>query len=202
MRLVKNRMLMSILALVGASLLLVGATLAWFTVSQTVNNNDIDLAVINVDATVTLEKYDNDSWGTVDSLFIQNSVPGDSYQYRLVIYNSGNIGLKSDVILSDFVSGLSNPLGYQNELSLLNAYQIAATNSQNAYEISTTTITAAIADEDNTSSPNLLIANDFSLAIGATGYVYFTLSLPSDITNEYRNLALAIQQIRITLASE
>lgn len=195
-------MLMSILALVGASLLLVGATLAWFTVSQTVNNDDINLALINVDATVALEIYENEEWVSADSIYIQNSVPGDSFQYRLVIYNSGNIGLKSDILLTNFVTGLSNPLGYQNELSLLDAYQISATNSQNAYEITTNTLSSAIADIQNTYSPNLLLADDFSLAIGATGYVYFTLSLPGTVTNEYRNLALAIQEIRITLATE
>lgn len=198
----KNRMLMSILALVGASLLLVGATLAWFTVSQTVNNDDINLALINVDATVALEIYENDAWVSTDSLYIQNSVPGDSFQYRLVIYNSGNIGLKSNILLTNLVSGLSNPLGYQNELSLLDAYQISSTNSQNAFEITTQTLSSAIAEIQNSYPPHLLIAKDFSLTVGSTGYVYFTLSLPSTVTNEYRNLALAIQEIRITLATE
>lgn len=195
-------MLMSILALVGASLLLVGATLAWFTVSQTVNNDDINLALINVDATVALEIYENDAWVSTDSLYIQNSVPGDSFQYRLVIYNSGNIGLKSNILLTNLVSGLSNPLGYQNELSLLDAYQISSTNSQNAFEITTQTLSSAIAEIQNSYPPHLLIAKDFSLTVGSTGYVYFTLSLPSTVTNEYRNLALAIQEIRITLATE
>lgn len=198
----KNRMLMSILALVGASLLLVGATLAWFTVSQTVNNDDINLALINVDATVALEIYENDAWVSTDSLYIQNSVPGDSFQYRLVIYNSGNIGLKSNILLTNLVSGLSNPLGYQNELSLLDAYQISSTNSQNAFEITTQTLSSAIAEIQNSYPPHLLIAKDFSLTVGSTGYVYFTLSLPSTVTNEYRNLALTIQEIRITLATE
>jgi len=200
---VKNRMLMSILALVGASLLLVGATLAWFTISQTVNNSGIDLALINVDAEVTLELNVNNVWTEVDQLFIQNSVPGDSYDYRLVIYNSGNVSLSSDIILSSLVSGRSNPFGYPNELTLLNVYQISSSNSENDYEIATQTISSAILESQNTYSPNLLIANDFSLGIGSTGYVYFTLSLPGEsMTNEYRNLALAIEQIRITLASE
>ncbi len=198
----KNRMLMSILALVGASLLLVGATLAWLTVSKTVSGSDIDLSLIEVDATVALEIYENDAWVSTDSLYIQNSVPGDSFQYRLVIYNSGNIGLKSNILLTNLVSGLSNPLGYQNELSLLDAYQISSTNSQNAFEITTQTLSSAIAEIQNSYPPHLLIAKDFSLTVGSTGYVYFTLSLPSTVTNEYRNLALAIQEIRITLATE
>lgn len=191
----KNRMLLSILALVGASLLLVGATLAWFTISQTVSNNDIDLAVINVDATVTLEQYVNSKWVPTTQINIQNSVPGNTYQYRLVITNIGNVGLKSNVILASLYSEVSTP-------SLLDAYQIAATNSKNAYEITTKTLSAAIADSINTSSPNLLIAKDFSLAIGGFGYVYFTLTLPSSVTNQYQNIALEIRQIRITLATE
>ncbi|PKL00583.1 MAG: hypothetical protein CVV56_05545 [Tenericutes bacterium HGW-Tenericutes-1] len=199
----KNRMLMSILALVGASLLLVGATLAWFTVSTTVNNDNIDLALINVDATVALEMYVIDTWVTTDSINISASEPGDSYQYRLVIYNSGNVGLTTDIILSDFVDGLTNPLGYQNELSLLNALTISATNSVNTtYEITTMTLSSAIGQSSNFYTPNLMLADNVSLAIGETGYVYFTLSLPGTVGNDYRNLTLGIQQIRITLASE
>lgn len=198
----KNRMLMSILALVGASLLLVGATLAWLTVSKTVSGSDIDLSLIEVDATVSLEIYENDTWVSADSLYIQSSVPGDIFQYRLVILNSGNVNFKSNILLTNLVSGLSNPLGYQNELSLLDAYQISSTNSQNAFEITTQTLSSAIAEIQNSYPPHLLIAKDFSLTVGSTGYVYFTLSLPSTVTNEYRNLALAIQEIRITLATE
>ncbi len=199
----KNRMLMSILALVGASLLLVGATLAWFTVSQTVNNDNIDLALINVDAVVTLETMIGETWTSVDSINIAASEPGDSFQYRLTIYNSGNIGLKTDIILSNFIDGLTNPLGYDNPLSLLSVVTIAASNSINeTYGISTMTLSSAISQPANVYSPNLMLADNISLAIGETGYVYFTLSLPGTVGNDYRNLSLGIQQIRITLVSE
>ena len=193
----KNRMLMSILALVGASLLLVGATLAWFAVSTTVNNSDIDLALVNVHAEVTLESYVNGTWEQTDSIIITASEPGDSYVYRLKIENKGNIGLNTDIFMKGF-----NPL-VTNGLSLLNVITISSYNNVNTtYEISTMTLSSAIAHENNTYSPNLLLASDVSLAIAGIGYIYFTLSLPGSVSNEYQNLSFEIQQIVITLASE
>ncbi len=208
----KNRMIMSILALVSAALLLVFATYAWFTVSTDVFGGPTTVNILNLDVTATLQYSEtgllipSDSYTfTADSIDFDNAIPGETYYFRLKIENTGNISVTSRVILFGFMDGLAvqPPFGYDNPNSLLSVILFESTNTDNLYNLSSATLLSRISGSPDFSTASLVIANDITLEVDEIQYVYFSFTFPGNtVGNDYRNLRLLISQIQVTMAQD
>ncbi len=200
----KNRMLMSILALVSASLLLVAATFAWFTVSTSVNQDDINLDLVNVDASVELySSTDGINYTTPEtSILIENGVPGDTYYYRLVITNTGSIDVDVNVALVGFTNSVSNPLGYLSSETLVDAVSITASNSVDSQTISDVVLSTLLGTSENTESLGFNLAQALYIPISGSITVTFQFDISDAIGNDYRNLSLLINRIQVALVTE
>ena len=203
----KNRMLMSILALVSAALLLVFATFAWFTVSTTVSNDETTINVLDVDASVVLQVCETActeeiNWTTATSIFFENAVPGDEYHYRLILTNIGEIAISTRVTLMGFIDGIANPLGYASSQSLLTGIYLSANNTDNTEVVASSLLSTLLIGIGDLPTARIVLANAITLAVDESQIVYFNLIVSSTIGNDYRNLALSISQIQAQLAQE
>jgi len=207
---VKNRMIMSILALVSAALLLVFATFAWFVTSNNANLGGTTLNVIDVDVTLSLQSSESgsisptDTYTTsIDSIDFENAIPGEVFYYRLKIENTGNIAITTRVLLYGFVDGLavSPPIGYNNPNSLLSVLLFESSNTDNLYNLSSATLLSRISGSPDFTTASIVIANDITLEVDEIQYVYFSFTFPGNtVGNDYRNLKLLISQIQVSLA--
>ncbi len=198
----KNRMLMSILALVSAALLLVFATFAWLTVSQEVNLGPTTINVLDIDASAILEySTDGIDYLPVDQILIQNAVPGDIFYYRLIVKNTGGIDVSTNIFLSSFIDGVVNPLGYLSSNSLLDGVLLTASNTDNSFVVNSSLLRNILIGSDQ-STARIMIASNVTLIVDEEQTIYFTVSISNAIGNDFRNLALSIAQIQVQLAQE
>jgi len=202
----KSKMILSLVALIGASLVFVVATFAWLTVT---NENSLANLIhhFNDAETVSILEYSTDgvTYSPISSISIDNAVPGDVLYYRVAIENVGNVDLLTSVFLWGFTDSPADPLGdttnYTNGQTLRDVLLIDSTNSATAETIVSTSMTTLI----GTLPPGVDfdqalfgVAHNIPIAASETEYVYFTITVDPDAGNDYQNLNLDISQIQVS----
>ena len=202
----KSKMILSLVALIGASLVFVVATFAWLTVTNVNGLGDILLNQTDMGTETILEvSTDGITYSPASSISIDNAVPGDVTYYRLSIENIGEVGVLTSVYLWGFIDSVADPLGdstnFNNGQTLRDVLLVDSSNSATSETIVSTTMTSLI----GTLPPGVDydqalfgIANDIPIAVSGTQYVYFTLTVDPDAGNDFQNLSLAISQIQVS----
>ena len=202
----KSKMILSLVALIGASLVFVVATFAWLTVTNVNGLGDILLNQTDMGTETILEvSTDGITYSPASSISIDNAVPGDVTYYRLSIENIGEVGVLTSVYLWGFIDSVADPLGdstnFNNGQTLRDVLLVDSSNSATSETIVSTTMTSLI----GTLPPGVDydqalfgIAHDIPIAVSGTQYVYFTLTVDPDAGNDFQNLSLAISQIQVS----
>jgi len=204
---IKKKMTMSLVAMIGASLLFVVATFAWLTVSEFVDSGIQIVNVTNAETTTTLQVSTDEGQNYVNasSIVFENAVPGNVYYYRLLIENTGDVDLRTSVYFYGFsdsvASLLGDPTNYNNGQTLRDILIIDSYNIGNEDTVVATTITDGIGTLPvgvGYDQGLMSIADLIPIAASATGAVYFTITVSEDAGNDFTNLKLTINTIRIS----
>ncbi|HOW38751.1 MAG TPA: hypothetical protein P5154_01495 [Candidatus Izemoplasmatales bacterium] len=210
---IKKKMTMSLVALIGASLMFIVATFAWLTVSEYVNSGITVVNVSNADTTATLQMAEvaEGPYTTVTSLIIPSSVPGDVFYYRLAIENTGEVALLTSVYFRGFTDAVGraggDPTNFNNgqtlrDILIVDSYY--TNDSVNVPAVTGQTFNALIGSLPmgiGYDQAVFGIAANIPLAAAETEYVYFSLTVSDEAGTDYENLRLAISQIQISSVS-
>ncbi|HOO43962.1 MAG TPA: hypothetical protein PKU69_02715, partial [Bacillota bacterium] len=91
---IKKRLSLSLIALIGSVLLFVVASFAWFAISDIVNFGDNPVQVIDIDVDADLYVSDNGvDYIIASSIELTNSIPGDVKYYKVVITNNNEFAI-------------------------------------------------------------------------------------------------------------
>jgi hypothetical protein len=204
---IKKKMTLSLVAMIGASLLFVVATFAWLTVSEFVDSGIVIVDVTNAETATTLQMSTDggQNYVTTSSIVFENAVPGEVYYYRLMIENTGEVPLSTSVFLQGFTDSvasiLGDPTNYNNGQTLRDILILDSYNTGNTDTVVATTITTGIGtlpvgvDYDQ---GIMSLADDIPIAVSATETVYFTITVSEDAGNDFTNLQLTVNMIQIS----
>lgn len=203
----KSKMILSLVALIGASLVFVVATFAWLAVSQYIDVGGNIVDVYNAETTATLQVSADGglNYSDTNSLTVSASVPGNVYYFRLVIQNTGSVALSTSVYVRGFTDSVADALGdptnYNNGQTLRDILIIDANNTGNSYAVTATTMTDLIGSLPvgvGYDQAVFTLASAVPIAASATQYVYFTITVDPDAGNDFQNLNLDISQIQVS----
>ncbi len=196
---IKKRLSLSLIALVGSVLLFIVTSFAWLTVSEIVSIGGINNSLRDGD--VDFEIYvstDGVSYSLTTEIDFQNKMPGDITYYRVDITNNNQDTISSHVSLYGFNDELTDPLGDDTFLlagnSLVDVTYVDANNTVNAYTISNQVLDSLLSST-NKASASVILVESMSIASSATESVYFSLTFSGAAGNDYQNLALTIDNI-------
>ena len=183
----KKLLLFSTLTFFVSTMMLIGATLAWFTNTQPIVNNIMTVGNLNVDATLYLAQEDVETpWLEVTKIDVSNMKPSDVLSYKLTLTNSGSLDGILHVGLQGFLDG-------SEEYPLMGVMDFYFENPFDELLILNDTLST------------LVVGNQFSLVSGiempslATYDLYFTFTFQASAGNEYQNGSLQIQTVFISL---
>jgi hypothetical protein len=206
----RNKMSLSILAFAGSIILFIGATFAWYTLTQNIFVDPITQTVVNLDASAGLElSPDGVEYDTTSSVITQNRVPGDTVYYRIEIENTGTVDLSLRIRFEGFLITANNPLkdisNFLNNVNLTEVIIMSASNNMNSDSIQEQylsyligTLPPGIELEDAT----ITLFSNILVPVGESVIVLFDLTIDSSAGNQYQNLQLSIDKIVIEAVSE
>ena len=208
----KNKMTMSIVAFTASIFLFVVATFAWLTLSNLVDANITEIDFNNVEATAILE-LSEDAWQTsspTSAISFANSVPGDTFYYRLIIENTGAVDIFSAVLFKGFTNDAASALGDQtnfaNGQTLIDILEIGVSINTFDSETITYTLLSDLIGElmpgDTYATVMCTLASNLSIPVGDSDTVYITIRIAESAGNDYQNLKLLIDSIQIQSVSE
>jgi hypothetical protein len=198
---IKNKMTLALVALIGSTLLFIVATFAWLTVSNIVNIGDTEIELEDIEATVTLNVSTDGGtiYNPTTAVTFANAVPGDVFYYSLVIENTGAVIINSRVLFQGFITSFAIGTGTP-EKSLIDVLILDVHNTANGDIIDNQTMTSQIGElPGGLTYPNasLTLASNLDIAIGATETVFFTITVATTAGNDYGNLKLTVDAIQI-----
>ncbi len=203
MSMLRNKMTLSILALTSAVFLFAAATFAWLTVSDIVNIGQTEVEIEDIDATAVLQvSIDGspDSYVDATTISIENAVPGDVYYYRIVITNTGALALNTRVLFYGFTSSVASIFGddanFEAGRTLCTVLLYSMTNTANSETFTNQTFASLIGGTPYETG-NFIGADNIDIAFEAVETVYFTITVPGTVGNDYSNLRLTIDSIHI-----
>jgi len=186
----KIKMHLSLLSLVGAVLLFIFTSLAWFSVSDVINigifqgklsNKEIEYVIYESDDGVTYEEITNISFDI--------AVPGDVNYYRIILTNPEASDYQVFLVLSGVRTVLKDGSPYTGSLSMLDVLQL------------TTTIDSTVIVDDVFSNlyenQSVTLTTTFSIESGLSETIDFTFTFLGSAGNEYQNLGVEIDDVLI-----
>lgn len=194
---IKKRMALSLVALVGSVFLFVIASFAWFAISNDVDVSGNIFNVTDIDVAATLYVSDDDiTYVEATSIDFQNQVPGDIKYYKIVVTNNNDYSINSQVSLYGFTDSATDESGdttnYTEGRSLADVILLNSSNNINTETIvDQTLMTTMINDSTVITHDNVTIS-----ALG-TAEFYFSFTMSTDAGNNYQNLGIDIASIRI-----
>ncbi|MFH0992747.1 MAG: hypothetical protein V1761_00190 [bacterium] len=195
-------MTLSILALTSAVFLFAVATFAWLTVSDIVDIGQTEVQIEDIDATAVLQVSTDGGLNYVDTttISIENAVPGDVYYYRIVITNTGALALNTRVLFYGFTSSVASIFGddtnFEAGRTLCTVLLYSMTNTANEETISGQTLASLIGGTPYETG-NFIGADNIDIAYATSETVYFTITVPGTVGNDYSNLRLTLDSIHI-----
>jgi len=186
---IKKRLSLSLVALIGSVFLFVIASFAWFAVSDIVNidGSIIDIQDIDVSA-VLYESYDDVTYNVVSSIDFQTQVPGDIKYYKLLITNDNDFTISTQVSLfgvTDIYTDINgDTANYTAGRSLAEVLLLNASNNIDSVTIVNQSLTTLIA------STKVITHESVSIPASGTAELYFSFTVSEDAGNDYQNLRL------------
>ena len=186
---IKKRLSLSLVALIGSVFLFVIASFAWFAVSDIVNidGSIIDIQDIDVSA-VLYESYDDVTYNVVSSIDFQTQVPGDIKYYKLLITNDNDFTSSTQVSLfgvTDIYTDINgDTANYTAGRSLAEVLLLNASNNIDSVTIVNQSLTTLIA------STKVITHESVSIPASGTAELYFSFTVSEDAGNDYQNLRL------------
>ncbi len=195
---IKKRMTLSLIALIGSAFLFVFASFAWLAVSQIINVGSFQFGVQDVEVSTVLEVSDDGiTYVPVEKILFTNSVPGTTKYYRLTLENVGEMPVDSKVLLEGFSDGVSDPGStYDNTKTLQDMILVSCSNNVNSETIDEVTITSLKSTLDS-----FYLVSSIHLEPTDVGVIDFTFTISSAAGNDYQNLSLEIDRLMIQSVS-
>lgn len=193
---IKKRLSLSLVALIGSVFLFVIASFAWFAVSDIVDIPDNIVEINDIDITAILYESDDDIlYSEVTSISFANQVPGSIKYFKLEITNNNNFAIATQVSLFGITDTYTDINGdtsnYNAGRSLTEVLLLNTSNNIDSVTIVDQTLSS------------LLVASKVithgSVAVQALGVaeLYFSITLPGDVGNDYQNLKLDFTNLYI-----
>ncbi len=192
---IKKRLTLSLVALVGSVFLFIVAAFAWFAVTEVVDlmPNIVRIKDIDVDATLYVSS-DNINFSETNSINIDTAVPGDSWYYKLVVTNNNTFSVSTHVTLQglneSFRDGTADTSNFLAGKSLLDITFLDASNSVNAEVIIDQSLDSLAAGGDSITTHSSVDIEPMT-----TVELYFSLTISSAAGNDYQNLSLSIDNL-------
>lgn len=194
---IKKRMTLSLVALVGSVFLFVIASFAWFTISDIVNlqNNIFKTEDIDVSALLYVSA-DDITYIEATSIDFQNKVPGDIIYYKVILTNNNDfeVGCQASLYgFTDFATDdLTDTSNYSFGRTIMDYVLLNSSNN-----INSDTLVDQILSTVLISSQKVITHEDISISALGTAELYFSFTLSAAAGNDYQNLGFDITSIYI-----
>ena len=200
-----KRMKLSLFALIAAGLMFVVATFAWLAVSGAIDFGENPITIVDIDAITDFDiSFDGNSYSPATGISLFNQVPGETMFYRISLANTGDIDILARISLQFFLTSpanaLSNTANYAAGRSLVDVYIVNASNSADAQTIVSQSMATLIGELPvgfTYADATMLLFDGLSIPIGQEIFIYFSVTLPEDVNNDYQNLAMSVGDILI-----
>lgn len=199
---IKKRLTLSLVALVGSVFLFIVASFAWFAISDIVSLSPNTIQVQDIDVEATLYVSSNNiDFVEATSIDISLAMPGYIRYYKLVVSNNNNYAVSTQVKLYGFTDGYSDGAAdtsnYTAGRSLMEVLYLDASNNINAETII------------NQAFDNLADGTDFitthavvDIPSSSSAELYFTITVSESAGNDYQNLSLDIDNLFVMSATD
>lgn len=184
----KNKLHLSLISLVGAILLFVFTSLAWFSVSEFINIDFFSAQVSSKDIDFELyESVDGVTYTQITELSFNIAVPGDTKYYRLILTNPDDVDFSVLVVLDGVQKVMSNGAVYSGPAQVFEVISVE------------TTIDSVVVVDDTIdellNGQSIQLTDTFTLASGTSKNIDFTFSLLGTAGNEFQGLGLEIEDV-------
>ncbi len=186
---IKKRLSLSLVALIGSVFLFVIASFAWFAVSNIVNIGETIIETQDIDVVAVLyESYDDLTYDEVSSIDLQTQVPGDIKYYKLLITNNNDFAIATQVSLyglTDTYTAIGGDTSnYTAGRSLAEVLLLNASNNIDSVTIVNQSLTSLMI------STKVITHESVSIPASGTAELYFSFTVSDDAGNDYQNLRL------------
>ncbi|MBI9009142.1 MAG: hypothetical protein JEZ05_03850 [Tenericutes bacterium] len=193
---IKKRLSLSLVALIGSVFLFVIASFAWFTLS---NINDLgDFLVNQQDISVEAVLWESDddiTYTESTGISFENQVPGDVKYFKLVITNNNDFEVYTQVSLygmsETYTSINGDTSNYASGRLLADVILLNTSNNIDSVTIVDQTLSSLVG------STKLITHDSVAIASLGTAELYFSFTIPETIGNDYQNLRLDFTNLYI-----
>lgn len=201
---IKKRFTLSLIALIGSALLLVVASFAWFAISNITNVDTSTIDVRDLDVTAVLYESDDDVIYTEvvsGGISFENQVPGDVKYFRVNLTNNKDFAISTQMFLNGFTDTYTdiggNTENYTAGRTLMDVMLLSSSNNINSDTITNQTLTSLLLG-----SVKIVTHQSVSIPASGTAELYFSITFPSTVGNDYQNLKLTIDNVYVQAAEE
>jgi hypothetical protein len=193
---IKKRLSLSLVALIGSVFLFVIASFAWFNVSELVNIGGDIVDVQDIDVSAILYESDDDVIYTVaTSIDFENQVPGDTKYYKLEITNNNSFDIYTQASLYGFTETYTDIGGdtsnYTEGRHLSDVLLISASNNKNGEVIEDHIVSSLIFSDFLITHENVIVTTTEPTEL------YISFTMPVDTGNNYQNLQLSFSNMYV-----
>lgn len=194
---IKKRLSLSLIAMIGSVFLFVIASFAWFTLSDIVNVTPNIIQSQDVDVTgILYESDDNITYTEVSDITFENGVPGDVKYYKIVVTNNNSFAISTQISMVGITNTYTDIAGDTSNFnagrSLLDVVLLSASNTADAETIASQTLTSLLIG-----GVKIISHDNVPIPSGSTVEFYFSLMMDINAGNDYENLQLDISNIYI-----
>lgn len=191
----KQRLTLSLVAMIGSVLLFVVASFAWFAVSDIVDVGSNTLQIINIDVSAILYESDNGvDYTSTNNIEMTNTVPGDIKYYKVVVTNNNDFDVYTQVSLHGFTDTYTDASGdtsnYAGGQTLLDVIILNASNNIDSATITDTALTSLLQ-----ASSFVVTHENVLVSAGGSAEFYFSFTISGAAGNDYQNLRLDIDNL-------
>ncbi len=194
---IKKRMTLSIVTLIGSVFLFVIASFAWFAVSNQTNSNGIVLENEDIDVSAVFYDSDDDiSYSVATEIDFNNATPGDVKYYKLVVTNNNAFSINTQVFLYGYTNSYANEGGdVSNNAAGRKLATVTLLNASNNID----SVTIEDRNVHQELSDSKLITHDYvTIPANSTGEFYFSFTIPVTVGNDYGNLKFSFTNIYVS----
>ena len=195
---IKKRLSLSLVALMGSLFLFVAASFAWFAVSNLV---DVGPNIVDVqDINVTAELYVSDNgvdYVVATSIDFQNVVPGDIKYYKIIVTNENAFEVSTQVSLRGFTDTYTDISSDTSNFTAGNTLKdVILLNSSNS--VNSDTIDDQILTSIYFASSVVITHENVTVPALGSAELYFSFTISETLAgNDYQNLRLDIAHIYV-----
>jgi len=194
---IKKRLSLSLIALIGSVLLFIVASFAWFAVSEIVNIGNGTVQIINID--VNAELYVSDDgveYVSASNIELTNSLPGDIKYYKVIVTNNNDFSIHTRLTLhglTDYYTDIGGDTSnYYAGRSLMEVTLLNASNS-----IDSVTLVDQPMDTLVIASSFIITHEDVLVPASGTAECYFSFTISESAGNDYQNLRFDIDNLYV-----